>query len=75
MGDGVGVGDGLGVGVVFGVGDGLGVAGGTSYETSFENVLSKAVVLYAVTAKKYVVPPPKFDTSVVVAFPTSMVCV
>ena len=64
----------MGVGVAVGNGLGLGVAEGMSYETSFENALSRPVVSYAVTAKKYVVPVTKFDTCVVVAFPTSMVC-
>jgi hypothetical protein len=40
-----------------------------------DGALSVPVVLYAVTAKKYVVPPTRFDTSVVVVFPTPIVWV
>lgn len=85
MGVGLGVGDGVGLatgiggslrdGEGLGEGVGLGAADGMAYETSFEGLLSRTVVSYAVTAKKYVVPVTKFDTNTFVTFPTSMVWV
>ncbi len=74
---GVGDGEGVAVGVCEGVvvGEGVGVGVEFTYKTSFEKVLSAPGLVYAVTAKKYEVPPVRFETVVVVEFPTSTICV
>jgi hypothetical protein len=61
--------DGIGVGV----GVGAGVEPGAANETSFEYVLSRPVVLEAVTAKKYVLPASKSETDAAAVFPTQNV--
>ena len=67
------MGFGVGVGVGVGLGLGLGVGAPAKYEISLERTLSNPAVLYALTAKKYILPDVKFETIVEVAFPT-LIC-